>query len=117
MQVKKTLKNLMKMLGSESFDNVKWRDMWAFVVQKRGKVYAEGIHKTPNVDVWAEPLTVQATFPLQSKASSQCDWKEDEMNRRRREFCNKYEGYGSVCSCEYSAKSEVHSPNLLERNV
>jgi hypothetical protein len=30
---------------------------------------------------------------------SECDWVDTEENRRRREFCNHIEGYGSVCSC------------------
>jgi hypothetical protein len=32
-------------------------------------------------------------------ADSECDWADKEENKRRREFCNHIEGYGSVCSC------------------
>jgi beta-1,2-N-acetylglucosaminyltransferase len=32
-------------------------------------------------------------------SESECDWTDTEENRRRREFCNHIEGYGSVCSC------------------
>lgn len=32
-------------------------------------------------------------------AESECDWADKEENKRRREFCNHIEGYGSVCSC------------------
>jgi beta-1,2-N-acetylglucosaminyltransferase len=32
-------------------------------------------------------------------ADSECDWSDTDENRRRREFCNHIEGYGSVCSC------------------
>ena len=26
-------------------------------------------------------------------------WPDDDVTRRRREFCDHIEGYGSVCSC------------------
>ena len=34
-----------------------------------------------------------------SLLESQCDWPDTEVNHRRHIFCNKLEGYGSVCSC------------------
>ena len=36
-------------------------------------------------------------------SESQCDWPDTEENHRRRIFCNKLEGYGSVCSCKEPA--------------
>ena len=33
-------------------------------------------------------------------SESECEWPETEVNRRRRTFCGKIEGYGSVCSCK-----------------
>ena len=30
----------------------------------------------------------------------ECTWDNTDSGRRRREFCNKYEGYGSICSCQ-----------------
>lgn len=36
-------------------------------------------------------------------SESECDWPDDEINRRRKTFCNKLEGYGSVCSCRAPA--------------
>ena len=107
----------MKILGSQSFESIKWRDMWGFVVQKRGKVYAEGHHKSPNLDTWGEALTLSATFTLQPKDESQCNWKDTELNGRRKEFCNKYEGYGSVCSCECELNTYILLVHLDERVV
>ena len=100
MSLKKTAKNLMKTLGSTQFGKIYWRDMFAFVVQKRGKVLGEGFHKTSSVDTWADPVTVVAKFELQSVESSECKWEDNPENQRRKEFCSKYEGYGSVCSCK-----------------
>ena len=38
----------------------------------------------------------------------QCRWEETEENERRQEFCNKVEGYGSVCSCRDPAPLAFH---------
>ena len=90
----------MKTLGSENCINLNFRDMWAFVVKKRGPVSAEGYRKSPNFDSWAEPLTIQALVTLQSEDTESCLWEDNEISQRRKEFCEKYEGYGSVCSCK-----------------
>lgn len=99
-QLKKTARNLMSTLGSENFKNLNFRDMWAFVVHKRGSVSAEGHRKATNFDTWGEPLTIQALVTLQSQDSASCSWEESDVTKRRREFCEKFEGYGSVCSCK-----------------
>ena len=100
-QLKKTARNLMNTLGSENFKNLNFRDMWAFVVHKRGSISAEGHRKAPNFDTWGEPLTIQALVTLQSQDSASCSWEESDVTKRRREFCEKFEGYGSVCSCKW----------------
>lgn len=33
-------------------------------------------------------------------SEAECHWADTELNRRRRRFCSKVEGYGSVCSCK-----------------
>lgn len=91
----------MRTLGSENFGRLGWRDMWAFIVQKKGKVYAEGFQKAKSINTWAEAVSVEVSFPLQTVESSECHWEDSEVNKRRKDFCNKYEGYGSVCSCKY----------------
>lgn len=35
-----------------------------------------------------------------SLSEAECHWADTELNRRRRRFCSKVEGYGSVCSCK-----------------
>jgi len=45
--------------------------------------------------------------PVSSKVAQNCSsWKDenDEVGRRRYEFCSRYEGYGSVCSCKNPSK-------------
>lgn len=110
--LKKTARNLMSTLGSENFGNLNFRDTWAFVVQKRGAVSAEGHRKAPNFDSWAEPLTIQALVTLQSEDGASCSWEDSDATRRRREFCEKFEGYGSVCSCSNPAPLDIKSDPL-----
>ena len=40
----------------------------------------------------------------------QCNWPATEENKRRQEFCNKLEGYGSVCSCSDPAPVKFDPP-------
>lgn len=111
-QLKKTARNLMSTLGSENFKNLNFRDTWAFVVHKRGAVSAEGHRKAPNFDTWAEPLTIQALVTLQSEDSASCSWEDSDVTRRRKEFCEKFEGYGSVCSCSNPAPLDIKTDPL-----
>ena len=37
----------------------------------------------------------------------ECTWDDTDSGRRRREFCNKYEGYGSICSCQDPAPLDI----------
>lgn len=39
-------------------------------------------------------------LPSWLPAEAECHWPDTELNRRRRRFCSKVEGYGSVCSCK-----------------
>ncbi|CAH3198689.1 unnamed protein product, partial [Porites evermanni] len=111
-QLKKTARNLMSTLGSENFKNINFRDTWAFVVQKRGPVSAEGHRKAPNFDSWGDPLTIQALVTLQSEDTGSCSWEESDATRRRKEFCEKFEGYGSVCSCSNPAPLDIKTDPL-----
>lgn len=101
MSLKATARNLMRILGSENFGRFGWRDTWGLVVQKKGKMYAEGFQKTKSLNTWAEPVSFEVTVPLQSVDESECHWEDTEVNKRRKDFCSKYEGYGSICSCKY----------------
>ena len=50
---------------------------------------------------WGNPVTLRTEVPLVSSADLNCSqWPDDDVTKRRREFCDHIEGYGSVCSCE-----------------
>ncbi|EDO45785.1 predicted protein [Nematostella vectensis] len=112
MSLKKTTRNLFKILGSENFERLGWRDNFAFVVQKKGKVYAESLGKAETLGTWAAPVSIDVNVPLASGKNIECRWEETEVNKRRRVFCNKYEGYGSVCSCTNPAEIDIKSDPL-----
>lgn len=121
---------LLQRLGSEHIMKLKWRDMWAFIVRKttmletdiqlgesqsshilRSIAYnlAEGLTKSSKFSDWAPPAIIEAKVELlkpSAKSNFQnCRWNMhnlDEFNRRS-DFCNKIEGYGRICDCEYPA--------------
>lgn len=41
-------------------------------------------------------------------AEAECHWADTELNRRRKIFCSKVEGYGSICSCKDPAPIEFN---------
>lgn len=41
-------------------------------------------------------------------AEAECHWADTELNRRRKIFCSKVEGYGSICSCRDPAPIEFN---------
>lgn len=41
-------------------------------------------------------------------AEAECHWADTELNRRRKVFCGKVEGYGSICSCRDPAPIEFN---------
>lgn len=47
-------------------------------------------------------------------SEAECHWADTELNRRRRRFCSKVEGYGSVCSCKDPTPIEF-SPDPVSR--
>lgn len=77
--------------------------MWAFAVQKRkrgGRVLAEGYQKNTNPYKWASDVTISTSFLASKSTGNHCEWKDNESNRRRKEFCEKYEVYPLICRCE-----------------
>lgn len=99
-QMKQGARDLLKRLGSKKSHVIGWRDMWAFVTQKGGKVYGEQYSKSPEFNSWGAPLVLKVEVPLVPVQESECQWPDTPENRRRRAFCSRIEGYGSVCSCD-----------------
>ncbi len=99
---KKTEFGIIFRLGSRRASKLAWRDMWGLVLVKKGRVHGESFSRSPGFHQWGSPVVLRAEVPLASMEEASC-WREwgngTEEARRRREFCDRFEGYGQVCSC------------------
>jgi len=117
-QMKQASRDLLHRLGAEYSYIVGWRDTWAFVTVKGGHVISEGYKKSPDFRSWGNPVHVSSEVPLTTVSESQCQsWPLGEETRRRQEFCNTIEGYGSVCSCEDPSPIIFHPPPVLNNQI
>uniref|UniRef100_A0A8D0KJW5 Alpha-1,3-mannosyl-glycoprotein 2-beta-N-acetylglucosaminyltransferase n=1 Tax=Salvator merianae TaxID=96440 RepID=A0A8D0KJW5_SALMN len=115
--LKDTAKNLLKSLGSQIAASLSWRDMWTFVGKKGGEVYGEKYAKSPVLSTWGEPVLLKTEVQLTSMEDAECHWPDTELNRRRKRFCSKVEGYGSVCSCKDPTPIEFNPDPLKDNKV
>ncbi|XP_060775984.1 protein O-linked-mannose beta-1,2-N-acetylglucosaminyltransferase 1 isoform X3 [Neoarius graeffei] len=119
--LKDAAKNLLKGLGSQVAATLSWRDMWTLVVKKGGKdlltVYGEKHSKSPALSTWGDPVLLKTEVQLTAAEEAECHWADTELNRRRKLFCSKVEGYGSICSCKDPAPIEFNPEPLPNNNV
>ncbi|KAM6962643.1 protein O-linked-mannose beta-1,2-N-acetylglucosaminyltransferase 1 [Aplochiton taeniatus] len=115
--LKEVAKNLLKGLGSQVSLNLSWRDMWTLVVKKGGQVYGEKHSKSPALSTWGDPVLLKTEVQLSASEEAECHWADTERNRRRKLFCSKVEGYGSICSCKDPAPIEFNPDPLPTNNV
>ncbi|KAM9848535.1 protein O-linked-mannose beta-1,2-N-acetylglucosaminyltransferase 1 [Aulostomus maculatus] len=115
--LKDAAKNLLKSLGSQVSLNLSWRDMWTLVVKKGGQVYGEKHAKSPALSTWGDPVLLKTEVQLTASEEAECHWADTDLNRRRKLFCSKVEGYGSICSCKDPAPIEFNPDPLPSNNV
>ncbi|KAI7807923.1 protein O-linked-mannose beta-1,2-N-acetylglucosaminyltransferase 1 [Triplophysa rosa] len=115
--LKDAAKNLLKGLGSPVAVTLGWRDMWTLVVKKGGQVYGEKNSKSPALSTWGDPVLLKTEVQLTASEEAECHWADTELNRRRKLFCSKVEGYGSICSCKDPAPIEFNPDPLPKNNV
>uniref|UniRef100_A0A8C0H1L8 Protein O-linked-mannose beta-1,2-N-acetylglucosaminyltransferase n=1 Tax=Chelonoidis abingdonii TaxID=106734 RepID=A0A8C0H1L8_CHEAB len=115
--LKDSAKSLLKSLGSQVISSLSWRDMWSFVGKKGGEVYGEKHSKSPALSTWGDPVLLKTEVQLTSVEDAECRWPDTELNRRRRRFCTKVEGYGSVCSCKDPTPIEFNPDPLKDNKV
>ncbi|CAI8010201.1 Protein O-linked-mannose beta-1,2-N-acetylglucosaminyltransferase 1, partial [Geodia barretti] len=65
----------------------------------------------PNPTTWGNAVNLRVTVPLTDDAVV-CDWPDSPENRKRRSFCSRYEGYGSLCHCSNPLPLSIRSPPL-----
>ena len=99
----KSARSFLKSLGSTYINQLQWRDTWAFVAQSVNSehfVYAEGFQHSLNDQEWASPVSIHTTIPFRTEMIVACSWENDEANSRRKEFCDKFDGYKDICKCK-----------------
>jgi len=117
-QMKPPTRELISRFGSTYAKIVGWRDMWAMVAIKGVRVISEGYKKSPDFSSWSNPVHITAEIPLSSISETQCLlWPEGEETRRRQNFCNEIEGYGSVCSCSDPSPIMFNPPPVLNNQI
>ncbi|EQB77442.1 protein O-linked-mannose beta-1,2-N-acetylglucosaminyltransferase 1 isoform 7 [Camelus ferus] len=80
-------------------------------------VLGEKHSKSPALSSWGDPVLLKTDVPLSSAEEAECHWADTELNRRRRRFCSKVEGYGSVCSCKDPTPIEFSPDPLPDSKV
>uniref|UniRef100_A0A3Q2UFK4 Protein O-linked-mannose beta-1,2-N-acetylglucosaminyltransferase n=1 Tax=Fundulus heteroclitus TaxID=8078 RepID=A0A3Q2UFK4_FUNHE len=108
--LKDAAKDLLKSFGSQASLNLSWRDMWTLVVKKGGQVFGEKHSKSPALSTWGDPVLLKTEVQLTAAEEAECHWADTKLNRRRKLFCSKVEGYGSICSCKDPAPIDSAAP-------
>jgi len=116
MHLKKVGRNAIASFGSKFINQVRWRDHWAYICQKQKKWLAEAFQKNPAFDKWPSPAIAQISLLLSDKSTS-CNYGEGDTAKRRKEFCDKYEGYRSVCTCNDPVPIDLQAEKLPGNKV
>ena len=120
-QLRSAAREALTRLGSQHAAQMGWRDMWALVTVKTGGpggAVSEGYKASPGFTDWAPGLSLTADVRLEVGTAQQCQaWGEGEEGRRRRRFCDKIEGYGSVCSCDDPSPIIFSPPPVLNNQI
>uniref|UniRef100_A0A8D2KSF4 Protein O-linked-mannose beta-1,2-N-acetylglucosaminyltransferase n=1 Tax=Varanus komodoensis TaxID=61221 RepID=A0A8D2KSF4_VARKO len=118
--LKDTAKNLLKSLGSQVAASLSWRDMWTFVGKKGGQELGLKRQESPSCRLKSSEIShfnVVCLALSHMPTDAECHWPDTELNRRRKRFCSKVEGYGSVCSCKDPTPIEFNPDPLKDNKV
>ena len=86
-QLRTPARQLLTRLGSKMASMVGWRDMWAMVLVKGGRVLGEEYKKSPDFGSWAVPATLVTEIELVEAEDAECkSWGEGFKDLRI--FCD-----------------------------
>nr|XP_002128274.1 protein O-linked-mannose beta-1,2-N-acetylglucosaminyltransferase 1 [Ciona intestinalis] len=116
MNLGRKTKIYLETLGSKMVGRLGWRSTWVMLCYNNGQLINEEMKSTEVNNEWAQPIHMHAHVkPLTVKDYSSCKWLDSIESDRRREFCSRYEGYGSLCDCQHP--QEISFPTRkLENN-
>ncbi|KAL9954720.1 hypothetical protein ACROYT_G042291 [Oculina patagonica] len=113
LSLSKNARMFIKGFGSSYINQLKWRGTWAFVVQRlddRNIVYGESFQDSPEYNQWGKPVKLRTSVKLLAENIVNCNWDDSDASRRRKEFCDKYEGYDNVCNCDNPVSLDFNPP-------
>ncbi|XP_042870385.1 protein O-linked-mannose beta-1,2-N-acetylglucosaminyltransferase 1-like isoform X2 [Penaeus japonicus] len=111
-----TARDLLKSLGVKSAHALRFRNNLAWVGTVGGRTWGEAV--TPDIgtkgnygDLWSSPIHLDLQIPRRPEEPP-CFPVDDLREAARASFCDRYEGYGTLCSCENPAPLSYHPPKL-----
>ena len=116
LRLKTVGRKAIKDFGCKMVDKIQWRDTWVCIKNKHGELIGENHRLNGKFDKWAMPLKVQGVIKLAPKTVA-CDYGVGEEADRRRSFCDKYDGYGRVCSCQNFESLSIRPTSLKSYSV
>ncbi|XP_037796313.1 protein O-linked-mannose beta-1,2-N-acetylglucosaminyltransferase 1-like [Penaeus monodon] len=111
-----TARSLLKSFGVKAAHTLRFRNNLAWVGTVGGKAWGEAT--TPDVDergnygvLWSSPVLLDVQVPRRPSESS-CFPTDEPREIARASFCDRYDGYGNLCSCENPAPLTYHPPEV-----
>ncbi|XP_069979049.1 protein O-linked-mannose beta-1,2-N-acetylglucosaminyltransferase 1 [Penaeus vannamei] len=110
-QLSKLVEAFLAQQGSRIITDMAMGDRWAWIGTKGGRTWAEGAtFSTPKTDHLIRPgstIHLYANLPRRPENADMCATTfQGNAWAARRAFCERYEGYGSLCNC--SAPQDLH---------
>ncbi|KAK7078239.1 Protein O-linked-mannose beta-1,2-N-acetylglucosaminyltransferase 1, partial [Halocaridina rubra] len=108
-------RDLLESLGVTSAHELAFRNFFAWVGTVGGRVWGEASvfdRRPKKVYQWSSPVTLEMDIPKADHVFS-CFDNEDSKEILRASFCERYDGYGNLCSCEDPAPL-LYSPVELD---
>ena len=101
--------------GSKLVHNLGYREHWVCIARRKSGWLVEDISKRSAGASWPKPVKVGISVKLDRtpEGDEKCDNIQNEESYRRKEFCQMYEGYESVCDC---SKGLYKKPPRLKKN-
>lgn len=90
--------------------------MWAMVAIKGVGKVAEGYTKSPDFESWGKRLELTAELKLATQETTSPCWTSPADDRRI-DFCDRIEGYGSICSCDNPAPIAFNPPPPINNQM
>ncbi|XP_063600033.1 protein O-linked-mannose beta-1,2-N-acetylglucosaminyltransferase 1-like [Penaeus indicus] len=101
--------NALKKLGFTFLSRIASGEPWLGIAVSGHGVIAEGVATGQLGQHPAGALEFAVRVPKVCSEGRRCDWYAEEKLQSQAKFCERYEGYGDLCSCRDPFTAEVRS--------